>query len=533
MKIKTIYGVLLLAAVCAAPAAYALSLPEDNMKPYYTMDRIRSMSGWLVSDNPAGLIFNHASFSTADVRYGFGKGGLRNVTDGGTVNALGVGSESYRRWDQLSFYGRMSYDYAASRDRSWAGNAFIGDSPMLVGDSIPGNTRDETYAIEAGVAYRIGTARDHWVIGIKALYEDRSLAKRRDSRNKTTSMFLSVQPGVVFDSRVVSAGLNFTYKRTTEQVGYKAFGTNTTSGVIYFFEGLWFYTSQQLSGNETFNDIYYKGSEYGGSAQLEIKLGRSVKFFNQFSGEYGKMERYRFDLDQRLGDNDKLTYRYLGVLDFTGDRVDQRISVDASFGDLLKYNNIQELELDPVTSQKAYRQYGRFLKFKQRQRRLDADYKLYVKRDPWRSSWIIDASFNYYKTQSEYTISPARYNQQIRYSKAMLGVTKNIVFGHRDWLDVTVRGGYTFGGGTELDRVLPAGVQIDGENYRSDLLAQEYGFMTADRLNGEAGLRYTHTIPSRRIGFFVDLKGRAAWARSGALDGCRRGEVFAVVGLNF
>ena len=73
---------------------------------------------------------------------------------------------------------------------------------------------------------------------------------------------------------------------------------------------------------------------------MELKLGKRVKFFNQFSAEYGKMERFRFDLDQHLGDNDQLTYRYLGVLNVAGRGVDQRLSVDASWGDLLKYNNL-------------------------------------------------------------------------------------------------------------------------------------------------------------------------------------------------
>ena len=419
---KKIYAVLLLTAVCAGSGVFAQSsAPKENLEKYYTLERIRSKSGWLVSDNAAGLMLNQASLSIAEVNYDFEQGGLRNVTDGAEVNAFGVRSESYRRWNRLSFYGKLSYDYAASKDRSWAGNANIGDSPMLIGDSIPGNTRDETYAIEAGVAYRMG----RWVVGAMGKYEDRSLAKRRDSRNKTTSMYLSVQPGVMFTSKVVDAGLNFTYERSTEQVGYAAFGTNTTSGMIYFFEGMWFYTSQQLGGSEKFYDVYYKGSEYGGAAQLELKLGKRVKFFNQFSAEYDKMERFRFDLDQHLGDNDQLTYRYLGVLNVAGRGVDQRLSVDASWGDLLKYNNIQELELDPETNQKLYKQYGRFLKFSQKQRSVDADYKLYVKRNEWSSSWIVDAAYTYYKAESEYTISPACYDQDLHYSKLMLGVTKN------------------------------------------------------------------------------------------------------------
>ena len=266
---------------------------------------------------------------------------------------------------------------------------------------------------------------------------------------------------------------------------------------------------------------------------MELKLGKRVKFFNQFSAEYDKMERFRFDLDQHLGDNDQLTYRYLGVLNVAGRRVDQRLSVDASWGDLLKYNNIQELELDPETNQKLYKQYGRFLKFSQKQRSVDADYKLYVKRNEWSSSWIVDAAYTYYKAESEYTISPACYDQDLHYSKLMLGVTKNFRFSGRSWLDATVRGGYTFGGGTELEKSCPEGVQIDNENYRANLLAQEYAFLTNDRLNGEAGLRYTHCFPAKKMSLYVDLKGRAAWGRSGLMDGSRRGGLFAAVGLNF
>ena len=113
------------------------------------------------------------------------------------------------------------------------------------------------------------------------------------------------------------------------------------------------------------------------------------------------------------------------MLNVAGRGVDQRLSVDASWGDLLKYNNIQELELDPETNQKLYKQYGRFLKFSQKQRSVDADYKLYVKRNEWSSSWIVDAAYTYYKAESEYTISPACYDQDLHYSKLMLGVTKN------------------------------------------------------------------------------------------------------------
>lgn len=45
---------------------------------------------------------------------------------------------------------------------------------MNVGDSVPGNTRNETYLLKAGVAYQMG----NWVIGLQGEYENQSLAKR-------------------------------------------------------------------------------------------------------------------------------------------------------------------------------------------------------------------------------------------------------------------------------------------------------------------------------------------------------------------
>ena len=106
---KKIYAVLLLTAVCAGSGVFAQSsAPKENLEKYYTLERIRSKSGWLVSDNAAGLMLNQASLSIAEVNYDFEQGGLRNVTDGAEVNAFGVRSESYRRWNRLSFYGKVS-----------------------------------------------------------------------------------------------------------------------------------------------------------------------------------------------------------------------------------------------------------------------------------------------------------------------------------------------------------------------------------------------------------------------------------------
>ena len=61
------------------------------------------------------------------------------------------------------------------------------------------------------------------------------------------------------------------------------------------------------------------------------------------------MECFRFDLDQHLSDNDQLTLLSGVRLNRQGPQGRSAALVDASWGDLLKYNNVQELELIPET----------------------------------------------------------------------------------------------------------------------------------------------------------------------------------------
>lgn len=526
MKIKAIYAVFLTLAMGTSTGAVAQKAAE-NIQKYATLERIVSKNGWLVSDNAAGLIFNQANYSIADIRYDFEKGGLRNVNTAASSHLAGIKSESFRRWGRLSFYGKIGFDYNSSINRQWAGNVDMYTSPMNLGDSIAGNTRGEKYFIKAGVAYQMGK----WVIGAMAEYENQSLAKRRDIRNKNAYMHLSIRPGVMFQSKAVNAGLNFTYERTSEEVEYNVFGSNSSLSTVYLFEGLWFYETEQTNG--FLDEIRYRGSKYGGSAQLEFNLSKSVKFFNQFSMDYTTMKRYRQPQGKHLGDNDQLNYRYLGVVTVSGQGTDHRLSVDASFGDLLKYNNIQELVTDPITNQKNYVQYGKIQKFAQTQRRVNASYNLYVKRNAWSSAWIVGVDYNYFKNASEYKIAPVVYQQDMHYSRFGAHVTKNFLLGKNNWLDVTLKGGYTRGNGNPLEEIAPENVEIENPNFRADLLLQEYGFMTANRLSGEAGVRYSHFFPKKKMGMYVDLSGRCDWARNGLLKGTRRGGVTATVGVSF
>ncbi len=200
---------------------------------------------------------------------------------------------------------------------------------MNVGDSVPGNTRNETYLLKAGVAYQMGKLGDRSAGRIR---ESESCQAARCAQQDDVHAFERSPRCDVHFKATVDAGLNFTYERTTETVNYLSFGTNEQAIPLYLFEGLWFYMAELVPSGSNSNPIHYKESEYGGAAQFELKFSPRVSLFNQFSAIYGKMERYHLEEDEHLGDNDRLTYRYLGVLNVTGRSVDQRLSVDASWG---------------------------------------------------------------------------------------------------------------------------------------------------------------------------------------------------------
>lgn len=505
------------------------NLPEKN---FYDMERVRSKTAWLNSQNAAGLGMNQADLSVFNAFYNNEKGSYRNVWNGKDAHMFGLNTESYKKVGKISFYGKLGFDYMTENKRSWSGMIYPGSTPMLIADEIPGQFRRERYMAAAGMSMPLGR---EFAFGVGVDYQVASNAKRRDARNINDYMNLSVSPGILFKSCPVNIGLNAMYGRRTEKIEYTTFGSMVAPS-IYSFDGLWFYTKVPFS-TATFPERRFIDDIYGGSLQAEFRITPDIKFFNEFSASFHKQsqELYRSS-NEKYGDYDKITYSYSGVLSFTGEKADHNLKLKASFFDMFKYSNVQGFENIGDTSEQIVVQLGRIRNYSEKYYDFGAEYQLFVKRSEWNSSWTAKAGFDYFKTENVYYIYPTTFNQTIHNTHFYGSVSKNILF-KRGMLDITIGGGAITGGGIMNDIVTPAGTTIPSGalTQNTELLEHNYNYLTANRAYGKGAVKYTHFLrPETGLGIYAEVSGSLTKVTNNAkFDKTKRSFVQMTVGVNF
>ncbi len=529
---KILYIALLSLGACAVNTAFALE-PEsgEGSEQYYTMGRIVSHSNWLSTFNPAGLAENQVSKSLAEASYGHSFGPYRSVDWGVKLDRFGLKTESFKRMDKLSFYGVLEYVNDRHDQRNWAGNIHPEKSTMMIGDERPGKTRAENFILRGQVAYEPCPS---YSLGVAVGYEADALAKRKDARNRNYYMRLDVQPGAMFRSKVVNVGLNLNFARQTETVDYKSYGSNEINPNAYISDAMWFYLSEVVTtGGSGFSTVYYKGSTFGAAAQLEFNIAPGFKFLSQFSADYDYLHRYRFTSMQKLGDDERLTYRYLGAFSWGCDRSDHVLKLRGSWRDAAQYENLQQLEVVPGAANKQqYMQYGKTTKYTADNYTLGADYTLYLKRNEWNSSWIVNVGVDYFKNCSEYRALPSLFTRQISFAQVYAAVTKNFLLSPKAFLDVTLNGGVGEGWGHSFDENIPAGLNQTFQ-VRQDVLQWEFDYLTAGRYNLGGKVRLTHALPTRiPMSGYAEFGFRSTTANSGMPDTFRRA-FMATLGVNF
>lgn len=108
----------------------------------------------------------------------------------------------------------------------------------------------------------------------------------------------SCTPGVVYRSKYLNLGLNFIYQKETENIDIRTIGTGRTPELLSV-EGLWFYTSEQVSSSVSIiRDI--RDEALGGAAQVEFHTHRT-RFFNQFSMLEKKQEIFKANYNKERG----------------------------------------------------------------------------------------------------------------------------------------------------------------------------------------------------------------------------------------
>ena len=524
-KIYTLGLGLLIAGMSAVNAQ-----TQDNEKIFYRMDRIKANNPWTKSLNSAGLIFNeNQDFSIVELDFQYGKGNFRNVNAPTAFNKINAQTESFRRLNRVFFYGKFSFDYTKRLKMGWCNVIDPYRSPIFFADSMPGRQTKETYHLEGGIGYMLGS---RWAIGAKIDYVNASNAKKKDARNKNTYMNLKLYPGVIYRSKFLNAGVNFIYEKETENIDIRTIGTGRTPELLTV-EGLWFYTSEQVSETTSITrDI--RDEALGGAAQIEFFSDR-IRFFNQFSILEKKQEIFKANYNkERGGEMKQRVYDYTGALNISGEKFCHYINLKADFSSMLGYENIQQKEI--INQNSTWTQYGKKNKSLIEATTADVNYNLFRNRTAYNSSWNAQIGAKGFYVERTYRLYPAKYQQTLKNVEGYLAFTKNFLF-KKGMLDCGLNGAYTIGGGTMLKMKLEAETglpNLDAYSQRKDLLEQEFEYITSDKIAGGINVRYTYFLDKAKgMNLFAIGNVNYKKSTSGLYDGKDWTTLQATIGLSF
>lgn len=298
---------------------------QQKDKNIYNINRLKAANPWISSYNAAGLAFNRFSdFSLAEINFQYDKGKLRNVITPTSAFNTNILTESYRKINKVYFYGKFAFDYIHRQNKAWSNILNPYKTPFFLADSVPGRQTLESYQLGAGVSV---TCNKHWTAGTYIHYLVASNSKKKDIRNTNTYMEFEIYPGVIYQSKYFNIGANFLYQRMTEKVTNKLFGEGINHEVFYF-EGMWFYTSI-ITSNTYSEERNYTSNTYGGATQIELVTGK-IRFLNQFIGKKTDQSIWiNYVQGQRGGNMKGISYAYNGHLNIDGNKFHHVIKGEA------------------------------------------------------------------------------------------------------------------------------------------------------------------------------------------------------------
>ncbi len=471
----------------------------NTHKSLLSIDKIEKVNPWLSSENGAGLIFNKAAnFSTIGAYLHNESGNLQNFIDPEKYTFLGVETKSYVKSKKVFYYGQMGYEYGFRTNQAWLGTIIPRSNFNTMNDSIPGKVLTESYKLAAKVGYSL---TENVALGLGFNYLTATSAKRVDGRNENTLSSLTVSPGVMLNLPFLNVGLNLTYRKNSEKVDFSFIGDETGKYLLYFDGGLWMHTVSGLT-NTTIIDRMYMEQYYGGSAQAEIKLGK-FSFFNDLAVGYSAEDDHEgSNLTKRYAFVDGLKYNYNGVMSFKCNKMDQYVNFNYINDQKYSYSVINNYEAIPnEINSWAYFEYGKVLRYIQKVEQYGVEYQNFIKRADFDYSWILSLGYKYFSIDKSYKVYPASYHQDFNKSEIYANVTKGIVLGEGDRLDLSIGMGKVTADGTLMDATNPltSGALIQN----TKLLVTDFAFNASDLMKWNIGAKYQN-------GF--GKKGRSAYA---------------------
>lgn len=458
---------------------------------------IKQSEAWLNSYNAGGLRYLPVDqISIAEIYANKQNGQFVNYYQSNNSYDLGAQVESfYRLTPRVVFYGKVNYNYF--RGKNMGGSAFIDPyyNPFDILEypiDKSGDKEKETYHLIGAVS---GDLLNNLTLAGKIDYQSANYAKFKDLRHKNKMLDMYVTAGLTYRiNRFIEVGANYYYRRSTEGLDFKAYGSSDTKDSTFIDYGAYLgITEIGETGYTEHNEEKPMFNEFNGvSLQLNLRICPQLSFFNEFTyksrdGYYGKRSPSTIVFSEHSGD----VYEYSGALSLSKGKNHHQLRIDLSWEDLDNYQNTYRSEAGTVGN--SVITYYDPLKVGDRQTGIiKAEYTGNLGVENHNPQWVLNAGAAYTNRWEKAHIYPFYRKQTIYYTDYHANATRNIVKGN-DMYTFMLGASFLSGGGTPKEDGLYApqtASQVFPENMENTL-NREYEYLTNDRISGRIGFKYS------------------------------------------
>lgn len=482
------------------------SVAQDNTKVqekclFHFSDLQRKQS-WTDSYNAAGLHFidfKNASF--IEGYFGKNDGPFVNYYESENSFNYGLRTASYTKVNKVTFFGKIDYNNFLGQKMTNSGLIYPNRYLLTVADDRPSEKRKESYNLSGGVSAPI--TKD-LRFGLQINYEAANLAKMRDLRHKTDLLDFEITGGLLYSVGSFNIGANYYYRKFHENVKFSKVADNELLYTGHVYKGLWF--GLENTWSETGLNLTRSFLDKVNGASLQVEFAQdNFRFHNEFTYKYqdgstgSDTEKKSARLVYSLSKSS--IYEYKGIAQLEVDNLRHYLKVKTKYADEVSYDKItSSILIGGVT---YLTEYGQNKAFSRRSFNLNATYELALGALKCNPDWNFSASYNYNSVAAiSSLITPFYFTQDFKIQQAYGKVNKNFQL-QKGMIDLSLLGGFGSGVGNKLNKNRAAGASeqisesiIPVQN--KELLDREYEFLTAKRMFGEIGFRYSRFLDSNK-----------------------------------
>lgn len=527
-------GIVGLSCFLIASTAFA----EERQPALYDFEYSNDSIGWQQSENQSQLFRNHVQQAgRAALSYGHRRGGLRSFNEAGHEHVAEARGEAYFRLSpRTSVYGLTSF--ASQREVSVSGSAFLNErlhafDLVLKDPSNTGDRKKEIYLIRAAIGHQIDR---RFSIGAFFDYRGINLARTKDLRHTNKILDMTVSPSMSWKiNNKLITGINYSYNRFVEGVKFSQYGTTDKQHFTLIDFGA-FNGKQELFDQNGYTEKNalnpYVEQVHRIGWQVEYTPTARLSLFNEFV--WGTGDGY---FGKKASSSIQYTRHETGVWKerlsavYRGDRLTQRLELEAENLNLTNYENSWRTETSS-SGNSVIEYYGENRVGEKKYTGVSGVYSIEEKGDYGVPRWRISVAGEYGKRKILSILYPYYRTQDLQLYRQYIGALRSYTTGTLQWV---FKGGIGFSGGNgdpykDDVYVTPStseGAPVSGDHQ----LKQEYEYLTAKKLETEAGMRVT--LPVGKVSYYASIDYRATFLPGKSdLSGSRH-RIGCSLGINF